>query len=359
MKPSRYSSYDSRSSTSSYFSDPSSSTELKQKSPIPGKGSSSSRVLVKAKPSDLSRTKSKPSDPNFTALVKKFMEKRSNTNKKAENRVGLVIPNDVIAEDLKKTARKGSNFAGLHKKLFGKGTTTPPSSAGKEKREVKALTEVKANTRTLAMVLRSERELLSLTKDQESEISELKFMLEDKNKEVEKLKDLCLKQREEIKELKNAILFPDAINLQLQNVLEKQGSELKQAKELIPTLQMQVTSLTGQLQCLAEDLAEVKADKYSARTGFQHHSGSPTIPMYSREEASNSLELGEVAYDSPHDDSLSEYKRELGFNKCVRRLSKSSECCHNSKAEITTSRAARRSDEAKCMYTKQMHRKPF
>jgi hypothetical protein len=47
------------------------------------------------------------------------------------------------------------------------------------------------------------------------------------------------------------------MNSQLQELLEQQGSELKQAKQLIPTLQRQVTSLTGQLQCLAEDLAEV------------------------------------------------------------------------------------------------------
>ena len=186
MKPSsRYSSYDSRSSTSSHFSDPSSSMELKQKSPVPPQ-TSSFRALVKSKPSDLSKVKSKPSDPNFTTMVKKFMEKRSTTSSskttktKADNRVGLVIPSDLIAEDLKKTARKGSNFGSLHRKLFGKGT----SSSEKEKKEVKALTEVKSNTRTLAMVLRSERELLSLTKEQEMEISQLKSMLEEKNTEV-------------------------------------------------------------------------------------------------------------------------------------------------------------------------------
>lgn len=77
------------------------------------------------------------------------------------------------------------------------------------------------------------------------------------NLQVEKLKDLCLKQREEIKSLKNAILFPDVMNSQLQELLEKQGSELKQAKVVIPALQQQVFSLTGQLQTLAEDLAEV------------------------------------------------------------------------------------------------------
>lgn len=85
--------------------------------------------------------------------------------------------------------------------------------------------------------------------------------------QVEKLKDLCLKQREEIKALKSAILFPDVMNSQLQDILEKQGSELKQAKQVIPSLQRQVTSLTGQLQCLAEDLAEVVPGSYYTDTG--------------------------------------------------------------------------------------------
>jgi len=75
--------------------------------------------------------------------------------------------------------------------------------------------------------------------------------------QVEKLKDLCLKQREEIKALKSAILFPDEMNSQLQVLLEQQGSELKQARQVIPTLQRQISSLTGQLQSLSEDLAEV------------------------------------------------------------------------------------------------------
>ncbi|XP_030491072.2 uncharacterized protein LOC115707299 [Cannabis sativa] len=397
MKPSsRYSSYDSRSSTSSHFSDPSSSTEfIKRKSPLPAKNSSSSRALVKSKPSDISKLKSKPSDPNFTTMVKKFMEKRSNSSSsktKVDNRVGLVIPSDIIAEDLKKTARKGSNFGTLHKKLFGKGT----SSSEKEKKEVKALTEVKGNTRTLAMVLRSERELLSLTKEQEMEISELKLVLEKKNTEVEKLKDLCLKQREEIKSLKNAILFPDAINSQLQDILEKQDSELKQAKHLIPTLQRQVTSLTGQLQCIADDLAEVKADKYSGRTGFQNHNSSPRTPTFNHDDASNSLEFSSedqaspcspddmllkdlnpcltpyyaktrskefegMGYDSPQpqNESLSENKMKFGFNSFSKKFSRSSDYCQSSKTENTINRAARRSDETKLTYGKQKHHKLF
>ncbi|MED6166368.1 hypothetical protein PIB30_108555, partial [Stylosanthes scabra] len=135
-----------------------------------------------------------------------------------------------------KDAKKATGLSSLQKKLFG----------GKvQSSEVKALTEVKGNTRTLAMVLRSERELLTMNKEREGEICQLKILLDEKNKEVEKLKDLCLKQREEIKSLKNAILFPDATNSELQELVEKQSSELKQAKMVIPTLQKQVTSLTG------------------------------------------------------------------------------------------------------------------
>ncbi|KAG6641901.1 uncharacterized protein LOC122277692 [Carya illinoinensis] len=395
---SRYSTYDSRSSTSSsHFSDPSSSIELnKLKSPL-RPHSSSSRALVKSKPSDLSRTKSKPSNPGLATMVKKFMEKKSSTSSKsrAVNRTVLVIPSDAIAEDLKKTARKGASFSGLHKKLFGNENGSGKGATSFEKKkEVKALTEVKGNTRTLAMVLRSERELLCLNKEQEIEIAELKLMLQNKNREIEKLKDLCLNQREEIKSLKSAILFPDVMNSQLQELLEKQGSELKQAKQLIPTLQRQVTSLTGQLQCLAEDLAEVKADKHSERARFHCQGSSPRTPRYNDEHASNSLEFSSgdpttpqspddmflkdlnpcltpyyalskskeceaMGYDSPDDDFLSETRVEIGFDPRMRKMSKSSDCCQNVDTGSAMARAARRSDESKCTNGKQMHHKLF
>ena len=187
LKPhSRYSSYDTRSSTSSHFSDPSSSTEQlnKQLKLNSSSSSTSSKALIvkSSKPSDLSsHTKSRPSNPNLATMVKKFMEKKpSSSSSKA---VKMVIPSDVIAEDLKKTARKGTSFKGLHKKLFGAGNETTVFDS-KKKKEVKALTEVKENTRTLAMVLRSERELLGMNKEQEMEISQLKFMLEEKSTEV-------------------------------------------------------------------------------------------------------------------------------------------------------------------------------
>ena len=121
-------------------------------------------------------------------MVKNFMEKRtvgSSKSKMTKNNgdraLQLVIPADFIAQDLKKSAWKGSNLSNLPTKLFGKASNS--SSTSGEKKE-KALIEVKTNTRTLAMVLRSERELLSLNKDQEAEIAELKSLLQERNLEV-------------------------------------------------------------------------------------------------------------------------------------------------------------------------------
>ncbi|KAK7359888.1 hypothetical protein VNO77_01855 [Canavalia gladiata] len=367
---SRYTSYDSRSSTSSYFSDPSSSRDFNNPKP-----SSSSRALIK--------TKSSKVDPTFTTMVKKFIDKKPKSGNTATR---LIIPSDFVAQNLKKDAKKVAGFSSLHKKLFGKVT---PSSDKKDK--VKALTEVKANTRTLAMVLRSERELLTINKDQEMQISHLNQMLEDKNKELEKLKDLCLKQREEIRSLKSAILFPDVMNSQLQELLEKQGSELKQAKQVIPALQQQVSSLTGQLQSLADDLAEVKANKYSAKAGLLGYATSPTTPTPVREDASNSWEFSSDDQSddlllndlnpcltpcnaksrsrefegrgsgSMHDECLSEddvkVYPEMDSSSYDLKFSKSSDCCHNSSERSVTTKAGRRSDESKLAYGGRMNRK--
>ncbi|KAL5769321.1 hypothetical protein ACOSQ2_016104 [Xanthoceras sorbifolium] len=400
----RYNSYDSRSSTSSYFSDPSSSTEFKTTQKL----NSTSRAIINSK---LSNTKANSN--NLTSMVKKFMEKKSSssgggggsslmrTKGSSSNRAvvgGLVIPADVIAEDLKKTARKAGNFSGLQRKLFGNKTEKKSAETKKALVEVKGAAGNNANTRTLAMVLRSERELLHANKDQETEISQLKLLLEEKNTEVEKLKDLCLKQREEIKALKSAILFPDAMNSQLQQLLEKQGCQLKQTKQVIPTLQKQVTSLTGQLQCLAEDLAEVKAEKHSARRGSESHGSCPRTPTYDHEEAANSLEFSSedatmpgspddlflkdlnpcltpfsaktkfkefdaMGYDSPSDQSFSEKSMQMSsefeFNSHGRKLSKSSDCYQSSNPGSRIARVARKSDESKRMYGKQMLRKVF
>ncbi|XP_076910572.1 uncharacterized protein LOC143568260 [Bidens hawaiensis] len=250
MSSSRYS---NRSSTQS---DPSSSADL-------GKPKNVSSYA-------LTRSKSTKNDHHLTTMVKKFMS----TKPKSRD----------LADDFRKKTAVGngsSAFVGLHKKLFG--------SNGKSEGKKKALTDVKSNARTLAMVLRSERELLSQNKEQESEIVELKLMLEEKNREVDKLKDLCLKQREEIKALKDAVLFPDVM-------LQKKQEEVV-GKQIIPNLQRQVTSLTGQLQCLAQELAEVKADKYSVMGCYE----SPPITTHEQEDAANSLELTSTTPGSPDD----------------------------------------------------------
>jgi hypothetical protein len=54
--------------------------------------------------------------------------------------------------------------------------------------------------------------------------------------QVERLKDLCLRQREEIRTLKDAVLFPDT--------------------QPDRHLRDEISTLTGQIQCLAEELAQ-------------------------------------------------------------------------------------------------------
>ncbi|KAL2473539.1 hypothetical protein Fot_49275 [Forsythia ovata] len=363
---------------SSTKSDPSSSTEFPN-------SRTTSRAVTKVTTNKNTTT---TDNINLSFMVKKFME-----NKKAKNfskDPKFIVAADFLAEDLKKiNAKKGTGLSGLHKKLF-KGSSEAKKGDESSK---KALTEVKGNTRTLAMVLRSERELLGSNKEHEQQIAELKLLLEEKNREVEKLKDLCLKQREEIKSLKSAILFPDVMNSQLQELLEKQGSELQQAKQLIPSLQRQVTSLTGQLQCLAEDLAEVKAEKYSSGGCCDNQVNSPRTPSYDQDEEANSLFGNEFSsgdyttpgspddmflkdlnpcltpnyaktkskefevYNSPDEVFKSNIQNCHGFNTYTRKLSKSSDRSQCSKMGSGSNPAARRSDGSKCSYRKPMNHK--
>jgi hypothetical protein len=92
----------------------------------------------------------------------------------------LPVPPAAVAPA--KNGGGGGKLPGLSRKLFQKGP-----SEGKRK----ALTEVKnsgnANTRTLAMVLRSERELLAQGKEQEDEIAALRLQLDHKDSEVRSL----------------------------------------------------------------------------------------------------------------------------------------------------------------------------
>ncbi|KAJ4812586.1 structural maintenance of chromosomes protein [Rhynchospora pubera] len=275
---SRYNSIDSHSSSSS-----TSTSSSNKKNPISGS-------KPRYKPSDLAgptkgttsqaitRAKSTtPQGQNLGSLLRKLIDKRSMDPKKHGP---PVLPPDPIAKEAKGAGKpSGSNISALSRKLFQKGA------------EKKALTEVKSNTRTLAMVLRSERELLAQNKEYEDEICELRLLLEERNNEIEKLKDLCLKQREEIKALKDAVLFPEETNMQMQYLVEKQGEDLEQAKQVIPALQREVSSLTAHFHCLALDLAQVKAEKHGANACIDGLMSPPRTPiLHSQEETTYTLE---------------------------------------------------------------------
>lgn len=264
---SRYASYDS----------PSPSPSPRRAGPAaaatPAQGS---RALVAARScrGDLRSQAPQPQSHhgNLGSVLRRLisMDKKPSANPK-----NLPVPPAAIAA---KNSGSGGKLPGLSRKLlFQKG-----ASEGKKK----ALTEVKngGNTRTLAMVLRSERELLTQSKEREDEIAALRLQLEQKDREVERLKDLCLRQREEIRALKNAVLFPDT--------------------QPDRHLRDEISTLTGQIQCLAEELAQVKAEKHTARSCFDDgYCSSPRTPVLN-EETAYSLEcsIGEAEtpnYGSP------------------------------------------------------------
>ncbi|CAN6465441.1 unnamed protein product [Victoria cruziana] len=277
------SAYSALSSTSSFAGDPSLTTAGSAKL-LSEKGGNASRILARAQSAGAPHSNSLKAnnDRKFASLVKSFIERKAKPSV-AATPPNLVIPADVIANDLKKSAPRASKMSNLHRKFFDK------ASAYRSQTK-KAFPEGKENTRTLAMVLKSERDLTNRNKEYETEIEGLKGMLAEKNSEVEKLKDLCLGQREEIRALKSSILFPDISALQLQKLLEKQGLELRDAREVIPNLQEQVSSLTGQIRSLAEGLAEVKAEKCGSRDDFDGISRWPATPG-GNAEAANSLEF--------------------------------------------------------------------
>lgn len=180
VKPSsRYNSIDSRSSSTSDRSSStstSSSSNKKNINPTPGSKTryKPSDQLVPAKGTTsqaIVRAKSTtPQGQNLGSLLRKLIDKRSANPKK--NGPPVLPPNPIEKEMKVSGKSNGSNISALSRKLFQKGS------------EKKALTEVKSNTRTLAMVLRSERELLAQNKECEDEICELRLLLEERNNEV-------------------------------------------------------------------------------------------------------------------------------------------------------------------------------
>lgn len=160
---------------SSTKSDPSSSTDLTPRT--------QNTALIKIKKGSNGVTQT-AHQSNFSSMVKKFVEHKSAMKQQKKGDLKLVIPVD-LAEDLKKTVKRGGGLSSLHKKLFKGSSSAAGGGVKKEEGSTKkALTDVKGNARTLGMVLRSERELLSMNKEQEDQIVELKLMLEEKNREV-------------------------------------------------------------------------------------------------------------------------------------------------------------------------------
>lgn len=138
----------------------------------------SSRAVVRTAPGDVAVKNGR----DLGSMVRKFMEKRSKPKTGSSDPAKLVGTPAQIEEDLKRAVGatgggKGSNLSTLHRKLFQKGKSSDAVPA-------KALTEAKLNTRTLAMVLRSERELLDQNREHESVILKLQSQLEDKEREV-------------------------------------------------------------------------------------------------------------------------------------------------------------------------------
>ncbi|KAG0547572.1 hypothetical protein BDA96_01G091900 [Sorghum bicolor] len=305
---SRYAAYDSPS--------PSPSPSPRRAAPsaaaaTPGGAHCSSRALVVAGRSgrDLLGAKPQPqAHGNLGSVLRRLI---SMDKKPPSSKNHLPVP-PAAAAAAKNSG--GGKLPGLSRKLFQKASSTEAAAP----RKTKALTDVKnggnnANTRTLGMVLRSERELLAQTKAQEDEIAALRLQLENKDREVERLKDLCLRQREEIRTLKDAVLFPDA----------------DPEPEPDRRLRDEISTLTDQIQCLAQELAQVKAEKHSARSCFDEdgYCSSPRTPGFN-EETAFSLECSIGEAETPNYGSPDEmFSKDL--NPCL------TPCIAKSKSDVS------------------------
>ncbi|KAM0871769.1 hypothetical protein ACQ4PT_039150 [Festuca glaucescens] len=286
---SRYASYDS----------PSPSPSPRRAGPTPAAAASGtpvqqSRALVPVRSGRADLRCQAPPQPQPHGNLGSVLRRLISMDKKPSAKNFLPVPPAAVAP-----AKNGGGgkLPALSRKLFQKAP-----SEGKRK----ALTEVKnsgnANTRTLAMVLRSERELLSQSKEQEDEIAALRRQLDQKDSEVERLKDLCLRQREEIKTLKDAVLFPDT--------------------QPDRHVRDEISTLTGQIQCLAAELAQVKAEKNTSRSCFDDgYCSSPSTPVLN-EETAFSLECSIGEAETPNCGSPDEmFVKDL--NPCLTPFSKS------------------------------------
>ncbi|RCV40876.1 hypothetical protein SEVIR_9G089000v4 [Setaria viridis] len=311
---SRYAAYDSPSpSPSPRRAAPSAPAAAATPGGAHGSSSSRSRALVVAGRSGRDLLGGRP-QPQHQGNLGSVLRRLISMDKKPPSAKGhLPVPPAAAAAAAAKN-NGGGKLPGLSRKLFQKGPSADAAAANK----TKALTDVKnggnnANTRTLAMVLRSERELLAQSKAQEDEIAALRLQLENKDREVERLKDLCLRQREEIRTLKDAVLFPDA---------EREPEPDRRLRD-------EISTLTGQIQCLAQELAQVKAEKHSARSCFEDdgYCSSPRTPGFN-EETAFSLECSIGEAETPNYGSPDEmFSKDL--NPCL------TPCIAKSKSDVS------------------------
>ncbi|CAL4927366.1 unnamed protein product [Urochloa decumbens] len=277
---------------------------------------SSSRALVAAGRSGRDLLGGRPQPQQHQGNLGSVLRRLISMDKKPPSaKTHLPVPPAAAAAAAAAKNTGGGKLPGLSRKLFQKGSSSDAAAAGKK---TKALTEAKnggnnANTRTLAMVLRSERELLAQSRAHEDEIAALRLQLENKDREVERLKDLCLRQREEIRTLKDAVLFPDA------------GAEPEPDRRL----RDEISTLTGQIQCLAQELAQVKAEKHSPRSCFDDdgYCCSPRTPEFN-EETAFSLECSIGEAETPNCGSPDEmFSKDL--NPCL------TPCIAKSKSDVS------------------------
>ncbi|CAL4935978.1 unnamed protein product [Urochloa decumbens] len=314
---SRYAAYDSPSLSPSPRRAPPAAAATPRGAHGSGGGSSSSRALVAAGRSGRDLLGGRPQPQHHQGNLGSVLRRLISMDKKPPSaKTHLPVPPAAAAAAAAAAKNTGGGkLPGLSRKLFQKGSSSDAAAAGKK---TKALTEAKnggnnANTRTLAMVLRSERELLAQSRAQEDEIAALRLQLENKDREVERLKDLCLRQREEIRTLKDAVLFPDA------------GAEPEPDRRL----RDEISTLTGQIQCLAQELAQVKAEKHSPRSCFDDdgYCSSPRTPKFN-EETAFSLECSIGEAETPNCGSPDEmFSKDL--NPCL------TPCIAKSKSDVS------------------------
>ncbi|CAN5952198.1 unnamed protein product [Sphagnum jensenii] len=153
--------------------------------------------------------------------------------------------------------------------------------------------------RRLSQVLRSENAVLEQNQQYLKELQQLREQIAQKDQEVERLtsagmllKQLCTTQGEELKALKEA--FPALLKemSELRDTHGKQERESDTAQRVV-TLQDEISSLQGKIECLTADLKQARAvssklaecldktERFSCQSGrrLNHSSEADIVPV--------------------------------------------------------------------------------